>query len=196
MREMKRTLMCAVLVAGLLVGDRAHGLVTSGMLLTNFAPATFALPSGGAGGAVPGGINAINVPNSQTAWVLVTDTPQLCMVLWKSGTTIDGTTLTGSQSGTLVCFTISFSNCGNYTGFNVNVTDTVPCNTVKSGVFIPGAVWVSGGTSVDAYWATSLSGPWNTTTSAGQTCPLYLRWVLSKVGLHQTGYIRYCVTIL
>ena len=196
----RRIFRMGVLAVGLLAGMRGHALLTSGQLLTNFASATYSL-SGldggtGEGGPVEGGINAINVPNSQTAWVLVTETPQLCLQLWKQATDIQGAPLASATPGSLVCFTISFSNCGAYTGWSVTITDVLPQNTQKCLCFVPSAVWVSGGTTPSYRWATSLSGPWSVFGDAGRKSPLYMRWLLSKVGLHKTGYIRYCVTIL
>ena len=52
-----------------LAASVAHAVtpLTSGSLLTNFASATFSLPSGGNVDQVDQGTNAINIPNSQTA---------------------------------------------------------------------------------------------------------------------------------
>ena len=40
------------------------------------------------------------------------------------------------------------------------------------------------------------AGPWFATANAGYTAPLYMRWILGRVGMHKTGYIRYCATII
>lgn len=193
----RRIFRMAVLAVGLLAGMRAYAPLSSGQLLTNFASATYSLSSGGAGGPVEGGINAIGLDNSQTAWVIVTDTPQLCLQLWKQATDMQGVPITTPQpAGTRVCFTISFSNCGAFTGWSVMITDVLPENTQKCCPFIPSGLWVSGGTTPSYRWADSLSGPWAGFGDNGRTSPLYMRWVLSMVGLHKTGYIRYCVTIL
>jgi hypothetical protein len=96
----------------------------------------------------------------------------------------------------MVCFEIGFSNCGGMSGFSVLITDAMPGNVVKAPPQ-PGSLWVSGGYgSVSSPWSTSLGGPWITDANTGQVGPLYLRWLLGKVGLHQTGYVRYCVTVL
>ena len=196
--RMARVTVVSALLAGLLAGTEARAGILSGMLLTNFASATFALPSGAAGGEVIQGVDCINVPNSGTAWVLVTDQPQLCLQLWKAVTDIRGAPLAANPvpGVDLVCFTISFSNCGAYSGFSVLLTDVMPANTVKSGVFILGGAWVDGNPSITPRWATSLGGPWYGTSNTGQVGVLYLRWLLGSIGMHRSGYIRYCVTVL
>jgi len=30
----------------------------------------------------------------------------------------------------------------------------------------------------------------------GQIGPLYMRWLLSRVGMNKTGFVRYCLTVL
>lgn len=199
MTGMRRGIGGGLAAAVVLAGAAAHAApIFSGQLLTNFASATFSLPSGAEGGAVGAGIDAINVPQSQTRWVLVTDSPQLCLQLWKQATDIQGAPLVADPiPGTeLVCFTLSFSNCGAYTGYSVLLTDVMPPNVVKSGVFILGGSWVSGGAAITPRWATAMSGPWYGTSNAGQVGPRYLRWLLSQIGMGRSGYIRYCVTIL
>jgi hypothetical protein len=196
-------LVLAVAVAGVLFpGHGARAALTSGMLLTNFASATFSLPSGSAGTEVSGGKNPMNIPNSQTAWVLVTDLPQLCMKLWKQATNIQGAPLVPAEAygqTDLVCFTISFTNCTGLSAWTITVTDIMPGNTVKSGVFINAPVWTRGtGNTITPQWATDLTGPWYgpSVPNAGQLGPLYLRWLLQYVGMYKSGYIRYCLTIL
>jgi len=194
-----------VLLAAVLAGGRALGAVSSGLLLTNFTSATYALPSGSGVETTDTGISCLNIANGASAWVLVTDAPQLCMKLWKtaisdaSGTpnpTPYPATLMGKYPGDMVCFQIGFSNCGGFTGFSVTITDLLPYWVVK-GQSLPGSVWVNGGYgSIGTPWASSLSGPWYLGTNMGQVAPLYMRWLLGKVGYGKTGYIRYCVTIL
>jgi hypothetical protein len=95
-----------------------------------------------------------------------------------------------------LCFEIGFSNCGSVTGFSVYITDVLPANVVKAGS-LPGSLWVNGGyNSIVTPWATSLGGTWYTFSNTGLEAPLYMRWILGKVGLHKTGYVRYCVTVL
>lgn len=187
----------ASVVAGCLLAGRGEAALTSGQLLTNFASATFNLPSGGAATDTDAGTNIINIPNSQTAWVIATDSPQLCMKLWKQATDTSWNPIAGQYPGTAVCFQISFSNCGGYSGFTVMVTDVLPANVVK-GNAPAGSFWVSGGSGAinPPLSATSLAGPWFTYTNTGLTAPLYMRWILTRVGMHKTGYIRYCATII
>ena len=194
MRTRRGAVMAA---AAILVGSRGLASVSSGQLLTNFASATFNLPSGGAAGDVDTGTNNFGVQNSSTGWVLVTDSPQLCMVLWKKGTDTTWNPITGQYPGTAVCFQIGFSNCGGQSGWAVTVTDVLPANVVK-GNAPPGQFWVSGGFggTFSPSSATSLAGPWFTGTNTGLTAPLYMRWVIGMVGMHKSGYIRYCATII
>jgi len=171
--------------------------IASGTLLTNFVSASFQLPSGYPGTNYKG--------ISQTSWILITDNPSLCMQSWKQATNIVGTpmALTGTPpmpeafaQTDFVCFTVSFSNCGGYSGFSVAITDVMPENTVR-GAAMPGSVFARGGYgSASALWALSLAGPWLSTDPVGQVGPLYLRWVLDHVGMHKTGYVRYCLTVL
>ncbi len=173
--------------------------VTSGMLLTNCATATYALPSGAGVNETDPGWNGFAVPNSCTAWVLVTDQPQLCLRLWKVGVEFGTWAPTTSQyPGNQVCFQIGFSNCGNFSAVSVHINDMMPSNVVRSPPPI-GQVWVTQNAtpiSGSPLWATSLAGPWNATSPVGQLNPHYMRWILNRVGMHKTGYIRYCVTIL
>lgn len=198
--KMNRMGRLAVLAAGLVsAAQPAMAGVTSGMLLTNCATATYALPSGAGVFETDPGVNSINIPNSCTAWVLVTDQPQLCMRIWKTGITFGSwAPTTGAYPGTIVCFQIGFSNCGNFSGMSVHLTDMMPSNAVRS-TLPPGPVWVSGTPSPvkgSATWATALGGPWNPFVPFAQQSPHYMRWILEPVGMHKTGYIRYCVTIL
>lgn len=177
---------------------RVNGMPTAGTLLTNFASATYNLPGGAnVKGEEQAGYSPSNWPNSATAWVIITDQPTLCLALRKSA--IDCTsnaTITSQFPGSSVCFQISFSNCGNYSGYSVMVTDIMPANLTKQNG-PPGAVWWQGPgpNSVTTTWATTLLGPWYSTGNAGQVGPMYMRWLLNRVGMHKTGYIRYQATI-
>ena len=174
--------------------------LSSGLLLTNFVSATFALIEGDGVDMSGPGVNVFIIPNSATAWVIIVDTPQLCMEGWKraiadgSGTPLPPP---GTRApGDLLCFEIGFSNCGEFTGFSVTITDVLPANVVKAAT-MPGGLWVNGGyQSILTPWATALGGPWYTFSNTGLVQPLYMRWLLGKVGLHKTGYVRYCVTVL
>src|SRR6185503_4353137 len=65
MRSTMRTRRGAVMAAAaILAGSRVLASVSSGQLLTNFASATFNLPSGGAAGDVDTGTNNFGVQNS------------------------------------------------------------------------------------------------------------------------------------
>lgn len=167
--------------------------------ITNFASATFALPSGAAGaGGVKAGYDPFNVPNRFTFTICASDQPTLCMQAWK---TAEPPAATVAEAGSLACFTISFSNCGNYSGFSVTITDVMPGNTMRADDAAgPGSkLWVAGGVGMYGCigWATSMAGPWYCTDSpVGQEGPLYLRWIFGRIGMHKSGYVRYCVTIL
>ena len=187
-------------VLGLLLAGTAGASVTSGMLLTNFTSATYALPSGSGVSDTGPGVSIINIPNSASCWTLVTDSPQMCMKLWKIAIGDgNGTVLTPPASrypGDLLCFQIGFSNCGGFSGWSVHITDVLPANVVKT-PSLAGSLWVAGGyQSILSPWATSLAGPWYTYSNTGLVAPLYMRWLLGKVGMNKTGYVRYCVTVL
>lgn len=190
-------------VAGLAVGlavmlaGRTWALFASGQLLTNFASATYSLPSGAAGQDSDPGVNGLNVGNSASAWVVATDAPQLCLALFKYPSDVYGAPqVAGNYPGDFVCFTIGFSNCGGYTISNVTVTDQMPGNTMRAGTY-PFSTYVTGGSggAPTPSWATDLTGPWTGAPVAGQIGPIYLRWTIKYVGYHKTGYLRYCVTI-
>lgn len=186
-----------MLVVGLLVGGRALGL-SSGTLLTNFVSASFALPGGTWVEDTDTGRNSINVPNGASCWCLVTDTPQLAFRIWKYATDWSGNPLSPAQqyAGGAVCFTIGFSNSGNYSGWSVTITDVMPANMERSAGGMTFYAIGAGTTLTGNYWATSLAGPWNTGSPAGVDGPLYMRWIINRVGMHKTGAIRYCGTIL
>ena len=168
-------------------------------ILTNFVSATYALPSGAGGFETVRQCKDIyNVTCVQSRWICVSDQPQLCMQAWKN---TEPVTQTIAESGNLVCFNIGFCNCGSYSGFNVTITDAVPANTSMADAAAGpvSKIWVNGGYTPlgGPVWSnTDLNGPWYNTDVTGQVGPLYMRWVLTKVGMRKTGYIRYCVTIL
>lgn len=179
------------------VAGRAGALLTSGQLMTNFASATYSLPSGAAGQDSDPGVNGLNVGNSASAWVIATDAPQLCLALFKYPSDPSGVPqVAGNYPGDYVCFTIGFSNCGAYTASAVTVTDLMPGNTIK-GPTPPASFWFAGGSggAPTPSWATDMTGPWLSTTPNSQVGPIYLRWIVPRIGYHKTGYIRYCVTI-
>jgi len=192
-----RVVRAAVIVALALGAGRAWGL-SSGTLLTNFVSASFALPGGTWVEDTDTGRDPINVPNSASCWCLVTDTPQLCFRIWKYATDGAGTPLIPSQqyAGGAVCFTIGFSNCGNYSGWAVTITDVMPGNMMRGTVGMSFYASGAGTTLTGNYWATALSGPWSTGSPGGIEGPLYMRWIINRVGMHKTGAIRYCGTIL
>ena len=184
--------------AALLVvaAQRTPAALTSGQLLTNFASATFNLPGGAnVKGEEQPGTNNVNVPNSATAWVLITDQPQLCLTLRKDAISTTGAPMASQYPGSVVCFQVSFSNCGGFSGFSVMITDTMPGNVTRAIPFA-GSFWTVGaGATVQPTWSSSLGGPWYGNADAGQLSPHYMRWLINRVGMHKTGYIRYCVTI-
>jgi len=185
----------AVLAVAMVAGGMAHAVAGSGWpILTNFVSASYALPSGAPGfETVKACRDTFNVPCLPSRWICVSDQPQLCMQAWKNTVPV---TMTVAETGNMVCFNIGFCNCGSYSGFNVTITDMVPLNTQWSDQ--PTMIWVNGGYIPlgGPNWANSLGGPWYNTVADGQAGPLYMRWVLTKVGMRKTGYIRYCVTIL
>lgn len=197
MKHNRVTTAAAVLVAGILAGNSAQAL-GPGAILTNFVSATYALPSGAGGFETVRQCKDIyNVTCVQSRWICVSDQPQLCMTAWKM---TEPVTQTVVESGNLVCFNIGFCNCGSYSGFNVTITDAVPANTSMADAAAGplSKIWVNGGYTPlgGPNWSNDLAGPWYNTDVTGQVGPLYMRWVLTKVGMRKTGYIRYCVTIL
>lgn len=184
----------------LLAAGRARGGITSGQLLTNFASATFNLPGGAnVKGEEQPGMNPVNWPNAATAWVLITDQPTLCLAIRK--TAIDCVTaapITGAYPGASLCFQISFSNCGNFSGWSVLFTDVLPTNVTKQNGPV-GPIWAATGghppSGVTPSWASTLLGPWYSTSNLGQVSPMYMRWLMTRIGMHKTGYIRYQVLI-
>lgn len=187
-----------VLAWSLLPAGHAVAVVSSGLLLTNFLSATYALPSGAGVDEYKTGIGIGSVPNSASAWVLAGTAPALCMASWKL-VRADGSGAQfanpGPESGDTLCFEIGFSNCGTVSGFAVTVTDALPANVTAS-QSVPGGVWVCGGGAAPFVgWASSLAGPWNTGSWEGQQAPAYLRWVLDRVGMHKSGFIRYCAVV-
>ncbi len=192
----------AALVMLALAAGRAGAALTSGQLLTNFASATYNLPGGAnVKGEEQPGINGANVPNSATAWVLITDSPQLCLAMRKDA--LDPTTgavITSQYAGSQVVFQISFSNCGGFSGFSVLVTDVLPTNVTKMGAMSLIAIWWAGGSGTvpnipTPTWASTLLGPWYNVSNAGQVSPMYMRWLLNRVGMHKSGFVRYQVSI-
>ena len=184
-----------VVAISLLAGGavRAASTLGPGAILTNFVSATYALPSGAGGFETVRQCKDIyNVTCVQSRWICVSDQPQLCMSAWK---TTEPVTASVAESGNLVCFSIGFCNCGSYSGFSVTITDAVPANTSMTAQT---KVWVNGGYAPlgGPNWANSLAGPWYNTDVTGQVGPLYMRWVITKVGMRKTGYIGYCVNIL
>jgi len=101
-----------------------------------------------------------------------------------------------AKAGDIVEYRIGFSNTSDCTGFSVVITtqDGSFSNRAKAA---PQYVWVDGGFgAITPLWAKDLGGPWNTTPGAGETEPLYLRWIVQRVGMHKTGFIRYQATVL
>jgi hypothetical protein len=198
MRGIMKNIMAVSVALGLVAGG-AKAALLGNSCITNFATATFSLPSGAAGtGGIKAGRDRFNVPNSFTAAICASDTPSLCMKAWK---TTEPPTASIAESGGLACFTISFLNCGNYSGFSVTVTDVMPGNTMRAddGAGPGSKMWVAEGAGQLGCigWATAMSGPWYCTDSpVGQVGPLYLRWIFQRIGMGNSGYVRYCVTIL
>jgi len=195
-----RRSLAAALLAATLAPGAASAVVSSGLLITSFISATYSFSSGALADTSDTGVSCINIPNSASSWVLVTDQPVLCMQGWKRAIG-DGYGAPLPPPGTrapgdLLCFEIGFSNCGEFTGWAVLITDVLPANVVKAQSF-PASLWVNGGYgSILTPWSTTLAGPWYTYSNTGLAAPLYMRWLLGRVGLHKTGYVRYCVTVL
>jgi len=197
---MIRGILTGLWLVAILVAPRgAPATLSSGMLITNFVSATFASPSGEESSSISGIASDTCGPHVATTWVLVTDTPHLCMTGWKRPLSDGiGTPLVPAvrAPGDFLCYEIGFSNCGGFTGFSVTITDALPANVVKA-QSLPGSFWVGGGYgSILTPWASSLGGPWVGGTNAGQQAPMYMRWIIGRVGMGKTGYVRYCVTVL
>ena len=166
--------------------------LTEGQLLENYSAGQFIMGGGATEYIKKAGFDRYGFPNSFTAWVLVTDTPQLCLRVWKTAS------FTTAEVGSEVCFTISFSNCGGYSGFNVTLIDYLPENVMFG--FPPlDQRWIDGPALGNIYWSTvSADGPWILATENiyGQIGPIYVKWRFSFLGIEKSGYQRYCVTIL
>ncbi len=200
----------AVAVVLVVLASAGKTSLLGNALLTNFASATFSVTNSNSSTSTTWtypGIDNLNVANTFSRWVCITDTPQMCMMAWKRTVSVTGVEpIPGgyAPSGDLLCFTISFSNCGNYSGFNVIITDIVPANTIVAPSSAgPPKIWVRGNYGMPGClrgWSNDYWGPYDCSSTGagsaeGKVGPIYLRWQLAYVGMHKSGFIRYCVTV-
>ena len=172
---MVRRAMAVAVLASVLGAGEAGAFLETGTLLTNAASATY---SGGGQGA--------SVSFSATMKVLLAN-PSL--FLWKATTP----TIVASVGG-YVTSTVSFSNGGANTAFNVTINDRLPNG---AGCWFMQQVDAWSGSGVPA---TSWSG--NNVTwaggapAAGQTsaASIFLRWIVPSLGVGVSGVITFVVS--
>jgi uncharacterized repeat protein (TIGR01451 family) len=162
-----------------MVPPLAHALPTAdGALITNLATATFATAS----------LNGFAVSYGASANVLVANP---CVAIQKVPD------VTVQSSGSKVTYTLWVANCSPTTSaFNITVTDKLPDNVsydAARGNWNGG----SGGTWTSSDSPTGAAGSYVTTPpTAGQTTPLFLRFVLDQLGAGKSALIAYSVVVL
>jgi uncharacterized repeat protein (TIGR01451 family) len=177
---------CAFVFA-LAAGD-ARAFLETGTLLTNSASATYSA-----------GSQNTSVSYSATAKILVAN-PKVFLYKDASPTFVN-------PAGEEVEFQLCFSNGGANTAFNVTITDKLAC----------GLVWVDGtcGPTYYGAWQDNGPAPYFTTSSDGVNfssgCPpagagpvvppasssmTYLRWVVDKLDIGETGCVMYRVNMV
>ena len=171
---MKTWRACAAALAASVAGE-ACAFLDTGTLLTNAASATYM-----------GGGQATQVTYSATAKILVANP---AVFLWK-----DCTPTYVATSGGLVTCQICFSNGGANTAFKVTVNDRLPNNSYWQTAGY--GFWAAGASVQQASWATAIGGPWTAGTPLnGQFVPLFLRWVVSPLGIGNSGCIQFVLSI-
>jgi uncharacterized repeat protein (TIGR01451 family) len=164
------------LLGGLSQGAKAA--TADGTLITNLATATFSTATGA----------QVTVSYTATATVLVQNP---CVSLLKVPD------VTVQAAGGTVTYTLWVVNCSPImSAFNITVTDKLPDNVsydAARGNWNGG----SGGTWTSSDSPSGLAGSYVAVPpTAGQTTPLYLRFVLDLLGASKSAMIRYSVVIL
>jgi uncharacterized repeat protein (TIGR01451 family) len=164
---------------GLLLAGRVQALPTAdGALITNLATATFATAS----------LNGFAVTYGATANVLVANP---CVAIQK----VPDVTVQSAVSK--VTYTLWVANCSPTTSaFGITVTDKLPDNVSYDA---PRGSWNggSGGTWVSSDSPSGAVGSYvGGTPPAGQTTPMFLRFVLDQLGAGKSAMIAYSVVVL
>jgi uncharacterized repeat protein (TIGR01451 family) len=194
-----RKLVGVILALGLLVPwGKAEALVKN-TKLTNFVSGIFSLASKITSDATITGKSPFGLYNSASAWVIVTDEAQQCMQVWKVADKRDWVPITTASAGELVCFTISYSNCGTSTALSMALTDRTPVDSgwsLMPWMSTPGTPWSQfnvrfsyddGLTWIDEQPPQNYPGS------------ILVRWRFTNptgIGIGVSGYINYCVTVL
>ena len=205
MNGTKRAFPAILLAAGLMLPEgRAHAL-QQGTKLTNYVKGKFNLASGSLIEETIPGKSPLNIANSASAWVVVTDEPQLCFSLDKVAQKRPPLwTLTPQASpGERLCFTVSFSNCGTQTVYTVNIRDRTPANVIMESPWLP-VFWVGQpNATVSIEWYEIGSDVPSNDPIAGQVGPIDLDMTFyitdpfaPGITIGVSGYINYCVTVL
>jgi len=163
----------AAVAAALLWGAAAGAATGDGVLLTNFASATYQNTAG----------NAYEIAYAVTETVLVA-TP--ATLIRKDANP------TMQAAGGTVTFCITFSNTSAFaSAVNVTVSDKVPDNMRWVGW---GTLWnPGGGAPTTAYAAAPPAWTDGTPPAAGQ---YYLRWTMNVVGPRRSGIVCFLATVL
>lgn len=191
-----RLLPLLALVAGFLLPGRAGALLVEGDEYLNFAYGSFHLSSGTEVTETITGLNPYRVTRSATAWVVVSDLPQLCMAVHKVAQDPDtGEIITQAFSGQRVCFTITYSNCGTALPHSYELIDRTPANVVISNEMgfypMPG----------NFDWRYPGEPTFTDEPLEDVEGPIEMRWSAFYTGTEgftpgRSGYIYYCVTVL
>ena len=172
----------AGLVAGLLTAERAYGLATSGVLLTNTVMFTFSTASNPAVPYILGTYLATGEVLVQNPLIvpIKTATPTL------------------QAAGSEITFRVCVQNASaTASAFNVMVNDRLPDNMEGAGVVttywnnsVPAGVWTETYSSV-------FPGPYAAgAPGAGQDAPYYMRWNLGWLGPMRSGCVEFRARIL
>ncbi|MEK7474010.1 MAG: hypothetical protein AAB152_00110 [Candidatus Coatesbacteria bacterium] len=172
----KRYATMILLATALLAAGGAYAWLETGTLLTNAASATYQNYGGQS-----------TVTYSATMRVVVMN-PYL--FVWKDCTPTYVTTIGG-----YVTYTLSFSNGGANSAFNVTLNDIMPNGSgvwwigyaghgAWSGTGVPAPSWSANGTT----WAPGTPG-------FGQQGPLSLRWIVPSLPAGASGIVTYVVSL-
>lgn len=173
-----RFLVLTLAASALFTASPAAAWLENGTLLTNAASATYQNYGG-----------QTTVTYSATMRVFVAN-PYL--FIWKDCTP----TVVGSVGG-LITYTLSFSNGGANTVFNVTINDKLPngdgcwfmgLESSWSGAGIPAPSWSASG---GATWAAGVP----VTGQGAPVTSMILRWIVPSLGIGVSGSITFVVSI-
>lgn len=201
MSGIKRMFPVVCLIAGLMLPENRAEALTSGIYLTNYVKGMFSLASGATIAETIPGRSKINIPNSASAWVLVTDEPQLCFAITKVAMNkIPSWVLMPQASpGQRLCFTVSFSNCGTQTVQSLVIRDRTPSNVSMEASWDP-KYWYdippAEQKPITINWFMPGSSVPELGYIGGQVGPIDIEFTFYDVRIGVSGYINYCVTVL